>query len=381
MSKEIRKKLTSFTLMAIMVAGGLTFAVPGLEPASAQTSNANLFVSTQIAASDNTISAPQVVEIVISDSDINDTDSGTGAPDVTVNGSSLTMVQAPDGNWYAYIASNSHAKSVDDPANDTGINFGDPSGNILADVAGDAWPCSTDQSAPNSFKCSSTDENGDTAVYQLSTGTEMFSKYFNVVREAKQPNTNNQNHLSNVTSGPNVWPFVHLYDFADNVTIQYNKGGDVQTASFDFDTVGGSAELDKTTYPQGSQIHITITDAWLNIDPTDEDTWTFDTDAGSTFYLKYDESGAPTGNGGMVVPSGADINCDETCTMLIDRNGLIDFQGNENAMGTFTGQSAYTVTVTESEPNTGIFTSYDDNDNSSTMIVDDARRNTTAIFE
>ena len=369
MSKEIRKKLTSFTLMAIMVAGGLTFAAPGLEPASAQTSNANLFVSAQIAASGNTITAPQVVEIVISDSDINDTDEGTGAPDVTVNGSSLTMVQATDGNWYAYIASKEHAinaNAMDDDGNSmTGINFGTiPPGAMLDDVDGDAWPLGS----------------GDTKVYQLSSGTERSSD-FNVVREAKQPNTNNQDHLSHITSGPNVWPFVHLYDFADNVTIQYNKGGDVQTASFDFDTVGGSAELDRDTYPQGSQIHITITDAWLNIDPTDEDTWTFDTDAGKTFYLKYDESGMPTDNTGEVTDYIGDLNCDENCLMLIDRNGLIEFQDNENAMGTFTDQSDYTVTVAESEPNTGIFVSYDDNDDSSIIIADNVRRNTTAIFD
>jgi len=46
MKNEIGRKLTSLTLMTIMVAGGLTFAVPGIIPA-AYAANANLFVSAE----------------------------------------------------------------------------------------------------------------------------------------------------------------------------------------------------------------------------------------------------------------------------------------------------------------------------------------------
>ena len=82
--------------MTIMLAGGLTFAVPGMEPAFA--ANANLFVSAENSQFDNYMSGPQVIEVVIIDSDINDTDEAKGEPDVTVNGKILRMVQAVDGN-------------------------------------------------------------------------------------------------------------------------------------------------------------------------------------------------------------------------------------------------------------------------------------------
>jgi hypothetical protein len=46
-----------------------------------------------------------------------------------------------------------------------------------------------------------------------------------------------------------------------------------------FDTADGYADLslDRTTYPTDAQVHMTISDIWLNIDPTDEDSWTFAT--------------------------------------------------------------------------------------------------------
>ncbi len=46
MKNEIGRKITSLTLMTIMVAGGLTFAIPGVMP-SAYAANANLFVSAE----------------------------------------------------------------------------------------------------------------------------------------------------------------------------------------------------------------------------------------------------------------------------------------------------------------------------------------------
>jgi hypothetical protein len=41
---------------------------------------------------------------------------------------------------------------------------------------------------------------------------------------------------------------------------------------------------DRAKYPQGAQVHFTVEDPWLNIDPTDEDSWTFDTVAPTDIY-------------------------------------------------------------------------------------------------
>jgi hypothetical protein len=55
-----------------MVAGGLTFAIPGVMP-EAMAANANLYVSAENSQYSNTMTGPQVVEVVIIDSDINET--------------------------------------------------------------------------------------------------------------------------------------------------------------------------------------------------------------------------------------------------------------------------------------------------------------------
>ena len=125
MNNEIGRKITSLTLMTIMVAGGMTFAAPGFMPA-AHAANANLFVSAENSQFDNYMSGPQVIEVVVIDSDINDTDEAKGEPDVTVNGKILRMVQAVDGNWYGYFADRTQASIADF----TAINL-DQTGNPL----------------------------------------------------------------------------------------------------------------------------------------------------------------------------------------------------------------------------------------------------------
>ncbi|MFB5622341.1 MAG: peptidase, partial [Candidatus Nitrosomaritimum yanchengensis] len=76
-------------------------------------SNSNLFVSVENSKFENHFSGSMIVEVVIRDNNIRDTDQGKGEPDVTVNGKTLRMVQATDGNWYAYFANAQKAKSAD----------------------------------------------------------------------------------------------------------------------------------------------------------------------------------------------------------------------------------------------------------------------------
>ncbi len=112
MNNKIGRKITSLTIMTIMIAGGMTFAVPGMVPA-AYAANANLFVSAENSQFDNYMSGPQVIDVVIIDSDINDTDEANGDPDVTINGKILRMVQGVDGNWYGYFADRVQAQIAD----------------------------------------------------------------------------------------------------------------------------------------------------------------------------------------------------------------------------------------------------------------------------
>ena len=62
-------------------------------------------------------------------------------------------------------------------------------------------------------------------------------------------------------------------------------------------------EIDRDSYPQNSEVFVTLNDIQLNQDPTDEDSWTFNIDSPiSVFYQAYDNSGrdAANGNAGLV---------------------------------------------------------------------------------
>ena len=130
MNNEIGRKITSLTLMTIMLAGAFTAVAPSFMP-SASAANANLFVSAENSQFQNHFSGPQIVEVVVIDSDIKDTDKGKGEPDLTINGAKLRMLQGTDGNWYGYFADRVQAQKADAiprgvglGANKTSLDFG-----------------------------------------------------------------------------------------------------------------------------------------------------------------------------------------------------------------------------------------------------------------
>ena len=71
------------------------------------------------------------------------------------------------------------------------------------------------------------------------------------------------------------WPFIQTYPFSGTIEIQYNKAGGTQITSLEFDDNADGLSLDRTNYPQGAQVHVTIGDHRLNIDPTKADVWTW----------------------------------------------------------------------------------------------------------
>ena len=103
MKAELGRKITSLTLMTIMFAGALTFAIPGAMPA-AEGETKLLFVSAESEEFANQFKGAQIVEIIVQDPIRADTDVAEGEPVVEVNGDTLRMAQGSDGYWYAYIA-------------------------------------------------------------------------------------------------------------------------------------------------------------------------------------------------------------------------------------------------------------------------------------
>ena len=325
MKNGIVNKLTSLILMTIMVAGGMTFAIPGVVPEAEAAHNANLFVSAENTAFDNYFNGPMVIEVVVNDPTISDTDESKGEPDVTVNGKDIRMVQATDGNWYGYFADLTQAQRADETVSARGfagfgLDFGKfcgngTSGNVLVDDISQADIIFTDTEAiaiPRSAAGTASGVDGQTAIVDCNevatpadgngiTNAEPLDNH--VVREFKTPTPENLNLVERgqINIDVDAWPFIQLYTFdpTGNVIVQYNKGGGAQSTTLTFDTVSGVAgiALDRVNFPQDAQVHVTITDPMLNIDPTDEDSWTFDTTRGATaiHYQAFNENGEADG--------------------------------------------------------------------------------------
>jgi len=438
MNNEIGRKITSLTLMTIMIAGGLTFAVPGAMPA-AHAANANLFVSAENSQFDNYMSGPQVIEVVVIDSDINDTDEAKGEPDVTVNGKILRMVQAVDGNWYGYFADRRMAQIADNtsaPDSQIGLDFGEfcsptSAGAILQGVSGGTQlPSFADTNGvaiPIAGAGSEGSPTGATITTACAGGAATGA--LNVVREAKAVNTNTPNNEDGqINVNPALWPFVQLYTLnpTGNVVIQYNKGGGAQTTTLTFDSVDqfAGAELDKSSYGQGDEVHATVTDLWLNIDPTDEDSWTFGTTGvgnsnglASTNYQVFDENGnsvgdfaSNAGTANALTAALGNLMCEDNCVLLTtadvqNKGFVITLDDNDDSVltnadgdpvpdtiidpqnpfdwqtgaGNLLGQVP--VTITEQGPNSGVFGSYDESDDSSISITTGAKRGTSATVD
>lgn len=424
MNNEIGRKITSLTLMTIMIAGGMTFAVPGVMPA-AHAANANLFVSAENSQFDNYMSGPQVIEVVVIDSDINDTDEAKGEPDVTVNGKKLRMVQGVDGNWYGYFADRKMASIADSTTTSkgNGLDFGTlcATGSTTNTFMGVTVGETVGVAVPLGGLTGSIGQNGTSTGGPLTTQCAAGSNstgHMNVVREQKDVNTNSgAGGIGQIgISDADLWPFVQLYTLnpTGNVVVQYNKGGGAQTTTLTFDTVDQFAglELDRTTYPQGSQVHATITDLWLNIDPTDEDSWTFGANSADSskgaYYQVFDENGDAAGAGsttGVIQLTASKLGslmCEDNCQLLLDPDAqgtdtVITIQDNDDSdiagesedpstasvasnPGSLTAGS-FPITIVEQGPTSGIFGTYDESDTSALKITENAKRGTSATLD
>jgi hypothetical protein len=400
MNNEIGRKITSLTLMTIMLAAGFTAFAPSAMPQAAA-ANANLFVSAENSQFQNHFGGPMVVEVVVIDSDIKDTDQAKGEPDVKVNGNKLRMVQATDGNWYGYFADRTQASRADVTSNiaGQGLDFGlfcDRNSNLgssalFTQTVGFTIPRSGAEGT----------NQPTTATFDDCTAINAGSVINNVVREPKALNTA-QNNLG-LTA--NAWPIIQLYNFNinGNVVVQYNKGGGVQQTTLKFsDSLDDFAklDLDRATYPQNAFVHATITDQQLNIDPTDEDSWSFQTLSTNTavFYQLFDENGNVAGDG-------TGINAVNLSGLMFGDNGklilratsqsgsqILTIVDNEKTELTASGSAALAatqsiaapnqpITIAETAPNTGIFTTYDENDESQIKTTATAPRGQAAVID
>ena len=121
MKNDIIRKLTSLTLMSIMVAGGLTFAIPGALPHAV----AESATSGQLTVSTTQFGGEQILEIIVDDPKIAEVGVTHPQLSIDVGDDEVRMYQASTGDWYAYVGhSTAGTLSTDDqpsfrPASET----------------------------------------------------------------------------------------------------------------------------------------------------------------------------------------------------------------------------------------------------------------------
>ena len=355
MKNEIGRKITSITLMTIMLAGGMTIAFPGFTP-EAYAVNANLLVSAE-----NTggyVAGPQVIEILVIDEDL----ASTALPDITVNGDAVAMTRTNDGNWYAYIADDASVAAISGDAAaqaaNPGLNFGDNTCDTIT--------------------------NGDAENVYCGDATD------NAVRSAKTPADNA------VTAS---WPFIQTYAFPNTIEIQYNKAGGTQITTLKFDDNAPGLFLDRSTYPPGATVHAIINDHRLNIDPTSADFWTWNIASQQKYYGGAAVATDPGTSAKTIIDGTAVSAVCEGCDVIIDANRqssdpledvleIAAIPGRAlpdatafNATGASEDSTAWFTVREINGPNTGTFATTTLADDSILKIADDAQRGAAATID
>jgi hypothetical protein len=245
---------------------------------------------------------------------------------------------------------------------------------------------------------------------QLATGVNATGEAINnVVREARAlSNGTSTDFYGNIALGPNLWPFIQLYDFTRYQTydLVYEKGGGDEVISLTFDRPGSGISFDKEHYGLNHEVGVTITNNEFNIDPTDEDSWTFGTlpTNATTFYQLFDENGNRDADNGNAAISFSEATAQanwafDTGVLEIDVNGpefaagsgtsVLYFQDNGDQVvlcasglcgSSSVSQANQAVTFTETGANTGVFTNWDDSLKTNMYINQESNRGNQATF-
>ena len=363
MKNEIGRKLTSLTIMAIMLGGlGIAqgFTNSFMPVASAQTAE----TSGMLSVSSTTIQGAAVLEIVVNDPDISDTtvDINGGAV-VSVTGTDYDMVQAVNGKWYAYFVDVSTATLMD--ADDNGLEYGfkctaglgtGGSANILSSsytvyaqalaTSGTGTITGGCQDIDNML--ASLDATAGTTSRELMdqtvlTGAPSLSNHNDKTSTDSGYDLGQRLHNINAT-GYGSWPYIYAFDLSSSNIVEY--GSDSITVSYGNTDGETSIGLVNPTVASDTQLHLYLTDPALNIDPTGADAWQFDLNQESTVILATNGT-----NNTISLAEQAQMGCVSNCLLKVDDASTAPAQlvGYDN------------VIMTESGANTGVFESWNAN--------------------
>ena len=369
MNNEIGRKLTSLTLMTIMLAGGMVIAAPSMVPEAAAAGA--LYVSAENAAFNNTFGGAQIVEVIVIDPNRSQTDEKQGEPVVKVDEHLLRMAQGADGNWYGYFGDSTAVAAADSAANN--LDFGvdeDPTG-VSVSEATNVFINATDGTVSNPPALSN---------YNNTVGSQTA---INVAKGAFSiGQIGIQSASDNGQGNDKEWPMIQLYDFTiGDFNVVYEQAGPDEVVTLDYNNSDlddfAGLELDRNAAPQGAEVHLTITDNQLNIDPTAEDIVIFYVEPGMEGVSFTDGTSYSTGN-----YLAYDNYFDDGGKLIINNNTNGALYSVLNHTATLDDAIADNHLVFwESAENSGVFVNTDDDDDSNLNVYNYAKRGTTATFD
>ena len=381
MNNEIGRKITSLTLMTIMLAGGMTIAAPSMMVPEAQAAGA-LYVSAENAMFENTFGGAQIVEVVVLGI-ATETDEKQGEPVVKVDENQLRMAQGSDGNWYAYFGDKTKVPAADTAANN--LDFGVDANPVIGlGESTNIYLNATDGVISNPPKLSNFNNTIPNNIGSVA-GANAHSTPADVVYSIGQIGVLDQaTQATDSANGfsHNEWPFIQLYDLTiENFDVVLEQAGPDEVVSLNYDSADlddfASLTIDRSSASQESEIHLVITDNQLNIDPTAEDIVIFYVGTSGEEALSFTDG-----------TSYAAANF-KGFSNTFDDNGKLLINNNTSGAGVILANDATLDDTTadnymvffEGGENSGIFYNTDDDDDANIVVGSYAKRGLTATFD
>jgi len=379
MKNEIGRKLTSLTIMAIMFAGGMTLAVPSFMPETiaAETTSGLLTVST------TTLQGVAVLEIVVNDPDVSATDSDIAAISASVGGTSYEMTQGSNGKWYVYVVDASQSALW--TADDNGVEFGtlctsglsteESATDLIVNTTTDVYVAVTPNVDDTGENGNCLDADGMHGTADDSSGSTDRQDLTAVVLQnapalsnpdGDEANQGQRAHKLNA-SGYGSWPYIISVDLNTDNLVEYGSDSiNVVYGNTDDET---SISLANKNPGDNTEVHLTITDPALNIDPTTADVWTFSLSSSASSPAVVQANNG-TSNNSISATELGQHDCVDNCRLYSNvQTGLV------------AGESALTaVTMTETGASTDVFESFDSNGNGEFQTAADAAKSQQVIY-
>jgi hypothetical protein len=365
-----------------MFAGlGLVQGVPSFMPVASADDTFSV-TEGMLTVSSEFIQGGAILEIVVNDPDISSTedDINDGA-EIDIDGTEYTMNQAINGKWYLYVVDNSVATDLDDDGTGfeygikctTGLGVSANSSTLIIPSGTSVWTntlatgSTTSDQAGSCFDADNMigtlDDTSGTTSRQDMTAAVLRSAPTLSDHDGNATDLGQRGHKLNA-SGYGSWPYILSIELNDDNIVKY--GDDEVNVEFGNTDDEASISIANNSPASGHNIHLTITDPALNIDPTDVDKWQFDlseTKSSSTSVIF-----ATNGTNSELSPAQqGTLGCSDNCQLTSDSQSVISGYAD--------------VIMTESASNSAVFESFNINGVSEITVTDQAAIDTATVFD